>query len=181
MTTEVAIFSSNAPIQIFVDAVLRETHALKATPTRFAIENGSVVSDHIIVEPEEISIEFKLSNLSDEGEISSGDTLPYQPATTKFAAMRKSLIDRELHEVVTDNHIYENMALVGIDAEREGAQLGSLEGVLQFQQIPIATPAVVVTQTTVPQQVGKTNSGRISAKSLSTSLLNAIESVYGVN
>lgn len=48
--------------QLLLDAIFREAHEYANTPTEYAVQEGSVISDHIRQTPEEITIESITTN-----------------------------------------------------------------------------------------------------------------------
>lgn len=54
--TRVQFIQNSTSTIIQLDASLRENHQRKSTPTRFPIENGQTISDHIILEPFDLEI-----------------------------------------------------------------------------------------------------------------------------
>lgn len=164
----VALFSGES-LQILsngpeVDGKSGEYHAFSATPTTYAIENGSASADHIIENPDALEVSWVMSNLDNDGQ-SYGNR-----AATLLDGLRTLIKKRGLHEVVTRHRIYPSMAIIGVSAEHVGPFTGALRGRIVFQEVNVKT----LERTTVPEsqpqaKVKKTastqtNSGRVEAK-----------------
>jgi hypothetical protein len=136
----IGIFSNQQLITIIdvpVDGRESELHTLTAEASKFALEDGSQVSDHIVINPAEIEIPYVLTNL--DGEAGSYG----QRAATAYNEFRRKLNSRELYDVVTRHVLYENMALLETPAENTAPFSGRLFGSLKFQQINMANVASV--------------------------------------
>jgi len=116
-----------------VDAKPAEQHNLTATPANFAIEDGSTVTDHIVLNPATIEIPWVLSN-QDTSFGTTGSSYGIRSATL-YNVLRENLSSRTLYTVVTRHVLYQNMALVEIPADHTAPKQGTLEGTAKFQQI----------------------------------------------
>jgi hypothetical protein len=54
--TRVQFIQNATSTVIQFDASLKETHSRKSTPTKFPIENGQTISDHVVLEPFELEL-----------------------------------------------------------------------------------------------------------------------------
>ena len=117
-------------IDVPIDARPSETHTLTATPARFVLEDGTVVSDHIVVNQAELTVEFELNNQD-----VPGSSYGLRSATL-FQLLRLNLRSRLLFIVITRHNLYEDMALVSLVADHIAPDVGTLRGTAKFIQIP---------------------------------------------
>lgn len=117
-------------IDVPIDARPSETHTLTATPARFVLEDGTIVSDHIVVNQAELTVEFELNNQD-----ISGSSYGLRSATL-FQLLRLNLRSRLLFILVTRHNLYEDMALVSLVADHVSPDVGTLRGTAKFIQIP---------------------------------------------
>lgn len=136
----VGIFAGQELITVIgvpVDGRQAELHTLTAESSQFALEDGSQVSDHIVINPAEVEIPYVMSNFDgDEGSYG-------QRATTSYNEFRQKLNSRQLYQVVTRHVLYENMALLETPAENTAPFSGRLFGSLRFKQVNQANVASV--------------------------------------
>lgn len=112
-----------------VDAKFTEEHGATATPATFALENGAVVSDHIILNPITLAITYELNNQD-----FSGYAYGIRAATL-FNILRLNMNKRQLYTVVTRHRLYLNMAIIDLPATHAAPFTGTLTGTVKFQQI----------------------------------------------
>lgn len=177
---EVNILASDEKTRIVVDIVTDEGHTITATPSRFALENSAIVSDHIVLQPILITLEFLISNIGIFAGLSSiidaignlstrdfGDD-----ARTKFELMTRALDKRDLYSVVTDHRRYTNMALTDILCNNSSPFSGQLVGVLKFQSVNTTE-----TEGTFLEDI--VNSGTVPAKDIDAALDARMNVLFG--
>jgi len=108
-----------------VSVMLSESHTLNANATRNALESGTQVSDHVIIDPYNLAIVFEVSNAGD-GPMVARDV---------FDTFREMLEKRELMEVLTEHTIYDNMVLVGLTPLHAAPFKGRLQCTATLQRI----------------------------------------------
>ena len=144
----VSIFSNtllNLMGLVPVDTKLSESHSPTATVANFALEDGSKVSDHIIVNPPIIEIEFMLASQDVPfGLVAASYGLT---AALKYNLLVRQLEKRTLYTILTRHKLYTNMAFLELPAEHTGPFQGQLVGRAKMQQINKAKLATV----SVPQ------------------------------
>lgn len=130
-TQQVSVWRKGDPAvsSVRVDVITVETHKKKATPTQIPLEDGSIVSDHVIIQPNEVTIAFEMSNI-DEGQPPVGER-----AKTAFADLSQLELKRELLEVMTTHELYKDMVLTAIDASNAAPFDGRLVATATFTQI----------------------------------------------
>lgn len=94
-----------------LEATLSENHIGRSNITRQAIEDGSSITDHIVNEPESVSIEGFISNTP----ISGGINIRTQDA---FDTLYDIWLDKELVTVVTGYRVYSDMAITNLNVPR---------------------------------------------------------------
>jgi hypothetical protein len=68
---------------IQLDASLKENHARRSTPTRFPIENGGTISDHMIIEP----FDLEINGIITDTPINGVQQILTEVATTAVSAL----------------------------------------------------------------------------------------------
>lgn len=116
-----------------VDQITAEFHSASANPTTFAVESGAQLSDHIILDPETVEVNWMISNLDD------GFTAYGTRAATNFEKIKNALSSRQLYDVVTRHYLYKNMVMTSISAETTSPFIGQLVGRVSFQKFNQAT------------------------------------------
>lgn len=108
-----------------VSVLISEGHNLTANPTKLALESGAQVTDHVIINPDDVSVTFAMTNTSG-GSDAARDVLE---------TFRKMMVGRELLELTTEHHIYENMVIIGIAPLHQAPYKGALNVTLRLQQV----------------------------------------------
>jgi len=116
-----------------LDALLTEETELTATVSKYPVENGSVISDHIAQEPESLSLSGVITAASIYTFMSGG--------RSKLIAAKDAL--RQIHErrqpitIVTGADVYQNYAMTKatISRKNEGEKL---DVACSFQKITVA-------------------------------------------
>jgi len=107
-----------------VSVIISETHAMSAKATQQAIESGAAVTDHVILDPLQLSISCEVSN--------AGGT---DTARGVYESFRDLLTAREPVEVVTEHAIYGNMVFLSLNQLHAAPFKGALQITAQLQQI----------------------------------------------
>ena len=112
-----------------VDCRSGEFHTFGAQASTFAIESGAVITDHIIEQPDAVSISWVISNLDEQG--SSYGTR----AANALDALRTRIKSRKLWQLVTRHRLYPSVVILGVTAENIGPFTGALRGKINFQEV----------------------------------------------
>ena len=134
---------------ITLDAAVRETHRASAKATDHPVETeageASVVSDHIHVDPLNISIEGVITNTPAEIGAVIQQTLSgsFDPAGDAHKQMLEDLLGRRLVTVVTTLKTYKDMALEGISVDRNAQKGNALYFTAEGKQIRKVTTKTV--------------------------------------
>ena len=110
---------------IEVSVMLSESHTLNAQATKQALESGTQVSDHIIIDPDTVAIVYEVSNAGD-GPMVARDV---------FETFKKMRDKRELFELITEHYVYDNMALINLTPLHAAPFKGRLQCTATFQRI----------------------------------------------
>ncbi len=125
-----------------VDSKSAEIHLPTATATTQALETGAPVSDHVILNPNVVEIDFEVSNLDAPFGGFPGSSGVRAILTVQL--LLKMHRDRDLHVLVTRHNIYRNMVLLKIDMSHRAPHSGAIIGKVTFQELPFTNLANVV-------------------------------------
>ncbi len=112
---------------VVVDVRIRESHNLSMQLTQYAVESGKSISDHVISNPNEVEIEFEMTN-TDGGR---------DRAKRSFQDFVHLMQARKPVDIITEHATYRNMVFVGFPSEHSAPNLGTLRGTARFQQAGI--------------------------------------------
>ena len=108
-----------------VSVLVSESHSMTSNATKLSLESGAQVTDHVIVNPDEVSVVFAMTNVG-----SGADT-----ARDVFETFKRMRDDRELVELITEHHVYEDMVVVGVSPLHQAPYKGALNFTVNLQQI----------------------------------------------
>lgn len=114
---------------VFLDATLTEDHEYNSRVTNYPVEDGRIISDHIINEPETVQItgvvtDTPLSLLSS-----------FNRSINAFNRLIQIHTNRERITVVTGIKVYTDMVMTGLQVPRNVATGQSLTFVIDLQKI----------------------------------------------
>lgn len=112
-----------------------ETHQYQAQITSLALESGSVVSDHVILQPEKVAVTIGVTN-----------TAQNSAALSAFDLFVEMWSTREPVELVTEHAIYPDMVLTNFQPVHAAPYKGAFTANCIFQKVHYVEL----------QQVGKT-------------------------
>ena len=110
---------------IEVSVLLSESHNLSANPTKLSLESGAQVTDHVIVNPAEVSVVFQMSNVGNGTD----------EARDAFETLKKLMEGRTLVDLVTEHHLYKDMVITSINPTHQAPFKGRLDFTVNLQQI----------------------------------------------
>lgn len=112
-------------------------HTLTATATKYPVETGEKVSDHITVEP----VAFSVDGVVSDGTPPGPNLTPEGPDRHRavFARLQRALNTRELCAVVSDLQRFESMAIVKVAASQSTGTASAVTFKLAFEQVRLAT------------------------------------------
>jgi hypothetical protein len=116
-----------------LDATLVEEHRYTSRVTSYPIEDGTLISDHIINEPDVVVIEGIVSDTP------INILSQFNRSITAFNSLVRIHQNREVITVVTGIKVYPNMAIVGLDVPRDIKTGQSLRFNIELQKINFDT------------------------------------------
>ena len=114
---------------IFLDVTVSEDHHYVSRVTQFPIENGRIITDHVINEPETLSLTGIVSD-SPLAILSS-----FNRSTDAFNRLIRIHELKERITVVTGIKVYENMIMTSLNVPRNVETGQSLSFVMEFQKV----------------------------------------------
>lgn len=159
MSSGVGIFRADSPelIGIGIDLRLSEIHKKESTITNQPIEDGSIVSDHIILQPDTVEIIAEMSNFDSNDSQSVGER-----ATTVWDEFKRAIQSRALFDVVTHHELYTNMAFETITGEHLSPHTGKLSLKATFRKIDSTQLGIVeVPESQLAGDVAKAGSSEV--------------------
>lgn len=115
-----------------IEAVISENYSFTSTPTKFPIEDGSVVSDHIVAEPLSITIEGFISNTPVGQD-------PGNYAQETFNELYSMWQDKQLVDVEALYVTYKNMCITSIAIPRNAQTGQAIHFTCQLTQIKVVS------------------------------------------
>lgn len=140
------------PLTIEFDATTRETHTGATTPTDHPVEDGSVVSDHAIDQPDELELEGMVTNTPilalasqrSRSVLGGPASARAEDAFTEIQRLRKT---KTIVEAETKLRRYISMLIVGHTVTRDKDTGNILAIVVRLREFRTAT----VEATTAPE------------------------------
>ena len=127
-------FSIEGATSFDADLTIDELHERTASVTEHPVEAGSVISDHVIVNPERVRLTGFVTD--------AGPRDPERGNTqAAFDALDKASEEGKLIQVITGRKTYADMILVSADLPRERPD--SMRFALEFVKVNLVTPQVV--------------------------------------
>jgi hypothetical protein len=142
MLSVLAIQPRLAKIQeLVLDASIDEQHKYTNKVSRFPIEDGSTITDHIINEPVAITMQGFITNTPVLEADSSVARTGYAAnrVDTAFEALISIFTKKEIVTIVTGLMTYSNMVLVSLTVPRNKTIGDTLRFTADFQEIKIVT------------------------------------------
>ena len=136
-----------------IDVCLNDTHEFRSQITSDPIEDGSTLTDNIINEPVDVSMECLVSNApinSDIIDARSGET---SPANEAYQFLMKCRDDREPISVRTSLDTFDSMGIEHISIPRTAGRGDELRWSMTLKKMVIVTN-IVTTRTATPQSKG---------------------------
>lgn len=135
--------------EVIIDAVIKESHELRATTTEHPVESGSTVVDHVYNEPVVISLEGVISNtpLSFLGITAIKSAVNYIAGESNdhseqaFKQLENIFAERKPITIATSLKEYKDMVLESLSVERTAHTSSSLHFRTTAKQIRIVNQA----------------------------------------
>lgn len=150
----------------------QEVYNYQANATQHAIESGALYSDHVILQPITLNLQFEISNW-DGGEQS-------------FESIKKAVErweQREALTIITEHKVLDNMVCTSLQFDNSAPAWGALKGRASFQQVMLvkfndesaAKPEPPVEPTAIPPQ----NAGNQNVQTSNVSAQNFVNPYEG--
>lgn len=97
---------------ITFDTMVSEEHKFTSRVTYFPVESGTIVSDHILLQPDIVILSGLISDTP------LNVLAPYNRSISAFNALLYIFENRQIVTVVTGIKIYQNMAITSLDVPR---------------------------------------------------------------
>lgn len=127
-------FSIEGAVSFDAQLTIDEMHERSATVTEHPIENGSTISDHVIISPERLRLTGFVTDASPR-DAERGAT------QSAFDALDAAASSGQLMQVITGRKTYQDMILIAADLPRERPD--SMQFSLEFVQVRLVSPEVV--------------------------------------
>ncbi len=161
-----------------MDATIEEKHRITATITQSPVERSTNISDHKIIQPQELVITGIISNTPAQL-FSLGDVDPRKKAdVVAWDTLEELCKTQELVEVQTSLRLYQNMAVVDVQAPRDAMHQNALEFTVTLKEVIIvdAINAPLVQKSKLPAGQKATNSkGTVAPKEVDAQKQSALK------
>lgn len=121
---------------IIPDVKKSETHGYQSNVTQMALEDGSIVAEHIIQQPISISVQFEETNNTLRGWM-----IENKSTFDKLVDIWKN---KTVCQVITEHKIYDNMVVQNMPIQHRAPYKGALSITCEFTQLSFASPASTV-------------------------------------
>lgn len=125
-TTGLPLWIGDNIAGINVSVKTSERHKFSSRVTEVPLENGCVISDHVLRTPNEVEVSFEMSNAG------LGALAEAKSAFEKFYTLLES---RELVTLVTEHKIYSNVVLIDFAPIHQAPNKGTLSCVATFKEV----------------------------------------------
>jgi hypothetical protein len=147
MVASVAIFRNQRPTILGVEVDIRtsERHNAENDITELVLEDGSRVTDHVIIRPDVIEVTVSISNYDGPatGTDGVGSSLEGERARTTWAALKAIRNSREVVSVQTHHELYDNVVIESLQAEHLSPYRGAMNVTIGLKAIDTAQLSVV--------------------------------------
>lgn len=112
---------------IIPDVKKSETHNYQSNVTHQAMEDGSIVSEHIIQQPISVTVQFEETN----------NTLKafYNGQKSTFEKLRDIWKNKTVCQIITEHEMYSNMVVQSMPIQHRAPYRGSLTITCDFTQL----------------------------------------------
>lgn len=127
-----------------VDAAINEDHDLSAEVTEFPVEKGSIISDHMIIKPDEITISCVFSDTPVSFKSFAGVTIDYykeadRPSVKRYEWFKDAQANGTLIDVTTTLAVYTDMVIKRVSTKRNVETTNGLVCDVTLKKIVITT------------------------------------------
>jgi hypothetical protein len=128
-----------------LDAALSENHSFESEVSQFPVEDGSIITDHIVNKPDSVTINGLVTDSPIDLAVlfSSLGSVRSQAAFELLEELHRT---REPVKIVTNLKVYESMAMRSLSIPKNAKVGSALEFTATFVQIRIVTSETVLTE-----------------------------------
>lgn len=133
---DVVIYSgSDAVLDLKSAVVQSEDHTADNEVVEQTLENGSPMTDHIIIKPDLLEISFVITNV----ESINGHTQPLtgERAKTVWQELKRIRNTRTLLTVLTAHELYEDMAIESLSGSHQAPNRGQLSYTIKLKKVNV--------------------------------------------
>jgi len=167
-----------------VDATTSESHNFTSTLTKFPVENGAQIVDHIIKNPDTLSMTCVFSDNPVEFLDVSGLIYKFIQDSDKrsvamFEFLKKQKENGTLFKVFTNLYEYEDMVLTSISTNVNFSNYNGLVVDLTFENVLLVDPDVVTLEGSdeaATDRINSKNEGRKTTKTADSATASTAES-----
>lgn len=121
-----ALLSAGGPVVagVEVSVLVSESHRYAASLSKLALENGAQISDHVIINPESVTVVVNMSNAANGAD----------EARTALESFKDLLERAEPVELATEHYYYDNMVITEVTPEHRAPYKGALSITLRLEK-----------------------------------------------
>lgn len=108
-----------------VSVRISESHNMSATAARTALESGAQAADHVIQNPDELTVTFAMTNAGN-GAANACDVMD---------SFRKMKEEASLLELSTEHSLYRDMVITALNFDHNAPHKGALSGTMSLQRV----------------------------------------------
>ncbi len=159
---------------ITIDAFIQENYEHSATVTEYPVENGSTIADHIVQDPDQLSIEGMVGDI-DIYEDYSTENPPVNRAGEYYSQLLALKEAGELITVVCGLRSWSNMAITSLSIPRNAENGKGLMFSMSLKKVTVITSKEIVVskvtgdEKTKKQAQSKVNVGKVSTTEVTDS------------
>jgi len=127
-----------------VDCFMVERYKFSNSVTDIPVEEGSIISDHIVEEPDVIHVEAFIGNTEFEVIVNDGNSISNLQAPDRMArvmqayqALKRMVKQRKLVDVVLGLETFTKMAITKFDIDRDAETGANLPFTMEFKKLKI--------------------------------------------
>lgn len=112
---------------VLVRVLKSEKHSLKSQVTRYPVESKNSIADHVILDPNVVTVSFEMPN-------SNGGAEKARDVFQQFVKMRDQRIPIDLD---TEHGRYKNMVISSFSPDHSAPNKGAFSATLQLEQVGV--------------------------------------------
>ena len=128
------------------DVKKSETHNYNSSVTEQALENGSIVSEHVVQKPLTVSLEFVETNntVAARSTYLRNEFNSQLDRKTTFDKLVEIWENKSVCQIITEHKIYNNMVLTAAPIKHQAPFKASLSISCDFKQLNFAQPITTI-------------------------------------